>query len=524
MTKKPEKICRYIICAIAFIFSVILFFYAMESSFTNWSEVDNDYIELLFPRTGDNILFNVLTLIAFLAVFALIYRYNAIHGMYDLSGIQKTIIFVIVFIAACIWIYTVKIIPIGDENFVLQAAKQAALDNDWSSFETGGYMSKYYQQIGLFTVMYGLTKLHPDGWIIYQVLNCAALSGTVIIGYSIAKQLWKNEVSGIAYIILHLLCLPALVLTTFIYGELISVFFIFLLIYETQHICTCKSGIVNIFIVLISSFMALWIRKNAMIVLLAVIICLFIQLFINSDRRKYVLYCLAAVLFSMFLYHAESDIVIRSHIEKTDTIPASTWIVMGLEKNSLGYGAYNAYNILTFEKNGFNADSTNKEACERIKEIFRYYSENPKEALMFFKEKILWQWTDPSFGSFLFTGHFSNDKIIWDIYYGRLRKPVTDIMNLYQNVIYLGMLAGTIICIKKNLSGVRLIIPVSFIGYFLFSAVWEAKPRYMVMCFIIIIPFAAGGIGYICSKLNALYNVTVSKYRDRIIKRLHFKE
>jgi hypothetical protein len=77
-------------------------------------------------------------------------------------------------------------------------------------------------------------------------------------------------------------------------------------------------------------------------------------------------------------------------------------------------------------------------------------------------------------------------------------------MNQYQNLIYLGMFAGIIICARNKMSGVNLILPTSLIGYFLFSMIWEAKPRYMVMCYILVIPFAAGGIEFICRKIKKL--------------------
>jgi hypothetical protein len=498
MIQKLEKFCRGIIYFIAVIFSGILLFYAFESSFSNWYEDEKDYIELLFPRTRDNIMLNILMLIAFIIFFLLIYKFFVNHNIYDLNIKQKILIFAIVFILSYIWICTVKIIPTGDESCVQQFAGNAALNNDWTSFEAGGYMSEYYQQIGLFTIMYALQKVHSDGWKFYQVLNCAALSGIILLGYSIAKQIWKTDFSGKIYIILQFLCLPAFILTTFIYGELVSTFFLFLLIYETQQICNGNCAIYNIIIIFIAAFMSIWIRKNALIVLLAVIICLLLQLFRKNDTRKPVILSLAAVVLALFVYHTESDIFVRSHIEKTDRIPATAWIVMGLEKNSMGYGAYNAYSIHTFAKNGFDTEKTNQEACERIREIFTYYSENPKEAVTFFKEKILWQWTEPSFGSFLFTKTFGNQGIIWDIYYGKLRKPITGFMNQYQNLIYLGIFAGIIICVRNNMSGINLILPTSFIGYFLFSMIWEAKPRYMVMCYILVIPFAAGGIEFIC--------------------------
>jgi hypothetical protein len=500
MIKSVEKICRGIIYFIAVIFSGILLFYAFESSFSNWYEDEKDYIELLFPRTRDNLILNIVIIVAVIFLFTLLYR----HRIGGVNTIQKILIFAIVFILSCIWIYYVKIIPTADEGFVKEYARNAALNNDWSSFETGEYMANHYWQAGLFTIMYGLAKIHNDGWRFYQVLSSAALSGIILLGYSITKQIWKEEIAGRFYIVLQIMCLPAFILTTFIYGELISTFFLFLLIYETQQICNGNCSIYNIIIIFISSFMSVWIRKNALVVLLAVMICLLLQLFIRTDTKKSVILSLAAVVLALFVYHTQGDILIRGHIEKPNSIPAATFVVMGLEKNSMGYGAYNAYNDLTFEKNGFDVEKTNQEAHEKIRELFIYYRENPKEAVAFFKEKILWQWTDPTFGSFLFTKTFDNQGIIRDIYYGKLRVPITEFMNQYQNLIYLGMFAGIIICAKNKMSGVNLILPTSLIGYFLFSLIWEAKPRYMVMCYILVIPFAAGGIEFICRKIKKL--------------------
>lgn len=68
-------------------------------------------------------------------------------------------------------------------------------------------------------------------------------------------------------------------------------------------------------------------------------------------------------------------------------------------------------------------------------------------------------------------------------------------MNIYQSLIYGGVLVFTIFALKKRYPLEHHLLLIAVFGGFLFSILWEAKARYVFPYFLIMIPYAAAGIG-----------------------------
>ena len=177
---------------------------------------------------------------------------------------------------------------------------------------------------------------------------------------------------------------------------------------------------------------------------------------------------------------------------------------MVLEKNVSGYGGYSAYNYLLFQQNGNDEELTRQMAVSRIREILEFYRQYPGTGLEFFKEKILWQWVDPTFTCFHSTNLFKGQGLSMEIYRGKYREMITDFMNSYQNIVYFGLFVGCAVLLRKKIRATQMIIPVVFIGFFFFSAIWEARPRYMFTPFVLMVPFAANGMECLLQKIDNL--------------------
>lgn len=113
----------------------------------------------------------------------------------------------------------------------------------------------------------------------------------------------------------------------------------------------------------------------------------------------------------------------------------------------------------------------------------------------FFREKILNQWNEPSYGVFTMTRFMdAPEKWVEKMYYGKGNNLLYDFLDHYQAVMYLFLL-GYFLLLRKGKQPPALYLPgLILIGGFLFSVIWEAKSRYVFPFFVMAIPCAAGSI------------------------------
>lgn len=64
-------------------------------------------------------------------------------------------------------------------------------------------------------------------------------------------------------------------------------------------------------------------------------------------------------------------------------------------------------------------------------------------------------------------------------------------------MIFFGAIFGAIGSLIKKKRLEDYLIPVVLVGGFLFSLLWEAKPRYVYPYFVILLPYATVGIAYL---------------------------
>jgi hypothetical protein len=148
---------------------------------------------------------------------------------------------------------------------------------DFSALQAGGYASKCRQQLGIITffrmffVFFGGKN---TGAFEYFNVLCAAL--IYLGGYGIVGCLSKRVQAQKIFLVLAFLVFPILFYTPFVYGELFSTALVLLglwaLLSALQKF-TWKKGIAAALLI----GYAIQIRQNALIVLIALTICLLIR-------------------------------------------------------------------------------------------------------------------------------------------------------------------------------------------------------------------------------------------------------
>ena len=145
-------------------------------------------------------------------------------------------------------------------------------------------------------------------------------------------------------------------------------------------------------------------------------------------------------------------------------------------------------------------------AKQDIRNSASEFLHHPKYALRFYVEKFTSQWNDPTYECYAMT-HISGDEprgpVADSIFHGRLHTMFEWFMNQYQTLVYGGVFLWLLYGFwrKKDLSVLVLVIGV--IGGFLFHMLWEAKGRYILPYFMLMLPMAAAGLAECSVRLKS---------------------
>ena len=133
------------------------------------------------------------------------------------------------------------------------------------------------------------------------------------------------------------------------------------------------------------------------------------------------------------------------------------------------------------------------------------FVENPGYAFCFYVEKFTSQWNDPTYECFAMT-HINGSArgpVANSMFDGKLHTLMTWFMNQYQSLIFIGVFCWLLFGFwkKKGLEDHALLITI--IGGFLFHMLWEAKGRYILPYFVMMLPMAAVGLSELSARVRA---------------------
>lgn len=501
-----EHICIIFVIVLAVFFLLYLGILSLVYTQTDYNLIQQDYIEEFMPRLRDSIKDNLLFIILYIGIVSGI---GTLIGHFSKQRVPQILLYIsagVGFFFGLVYVVQLHAIPWADSDSVYQAAQQF-LQGNYSYMNAGNYLGIYPQQLGLVWVMEFLILIWKQNAILaFQILNVICIPIIMIMGYKIVEKLWNNAIVSSCFVIIQAGCMPLYFYVSFIYGEVLSLAFVFISLYLGICCIQQKKALKSSILLAITSCLSVSLRMNSIIPLLALGIVIFVRLL---SGQKQIVIGLMALLASLLLSTAIRNIAINIYTNDSVGMPALCWIAMGLQDgDGYGYGAYNAYSVQTFEQADYDSYLASKIALDSIRSSLDYFSENPTKGIEFIKEKVNWQWLNPSFGCFSQT-RFHNPEpegIAYAINYGHLREPIADFMNGYQSFLYLGTALGSIWILYKSKKIENTLFLIIFLGGFLFSILWEAMPRYNFPYFVFLVPCAAYGIVSLTNFIISLFH------------------
>lgn len=409
--------------------------------------------------------------------------------------------------AAMIWIGAVSLgsvllfrcIAKCDSGFLNEIAIQF-LQNDFQAFEEGGYLYMYPFQLGFTAVMEWIYRVFGiENFIVFELINIVCVLNIMWMVQKITKELFEDEKTYKTAVILSAGMFPLFLLSTFIYGDIPGWCLAVNAIYRVvRYLKTDKWLEIIKASIWLSGGVIL--KSNLNIMLVAAVIAIVLHAF-EGKKVKPLLGVVVMIIVSqlgMMIINGIYSVRIGDEIPKG--IPKIAWVAMGMQEpyeDGSPAGWYNGYNWDVYTRSGYDSGVA-KEACYAdLKQSFQHFAERPKKSVLFFYEKFTAQWNDPSFMSLLTNEWYSRNvepqsQVAEFFLYGAGRKLLLFIMNIYHFLIFLG---AAIFCVgsisKWSLPKAYLML--NIFGGLLFHMIWEAKARYVLIYFVLMIPLAAWG-------------------------------
>ena len=407
--------------------------------------------------------------------------------------------------AALCFVLAVGLLPRADSALVIEAAKRFAA-GDFSPLE-GEYFSRVSYQLGICLPLEGLARLLPglDLNLLMQALNCAISAALMALLCGLAGGLSGDARTSGAAALLYMAFVPMLLFNMFVYGVLPM---LLLCVLAMRCFARCartgerRFGV--LYALLIGAAAAL--KPNAMIVMLALLICAAV----HALQRKDGFLLLCAALSVVLCFALPAGVIRLYELRAGVTLAPDTGMLlrlaMGMQDSMIAAGWYNGV-IEEYWPLSVTPEMEKAAALEMLAASLREFAADPAGAWAFFKEKCLTQWAEPSYDILWYgavcgkSGRFNGlaHAIFRDG--SPVRALLAGYMNIFQQAAYVLALIGTCGMIReKRTEAVQLMLPVTVLGGFLYHMLFEAKSQYIYPYMLLLLPLAAAGMDLLAGR------------------------
>ena len=416
------------------------------------------------------------------------------------------IVFFAFFLLLLLWVFTTQEKPRADMEICLTVAKQIR-NGDYTAFQPGvyvylppyqGYMFSYPFQIG-FVLLCALISAvcGSANFLMFQCINAICVVLTVFYLYQISCLNQESKATRFATVLFLIAFLPISLYVTMVYGNLIGLLLAVIAFYkQLRYFKDRRLGFAVVSIVCVA--MAALVKPNELIMMTAMGALYFLDLIEHKNLKSAILLISMITVYFLVKVFLIAAFEAATGVSISQGVPMVAYIAMGLQNSGCAPGWYNKYTLDIFFQSGMNSAAAAQEAMQSIRSSIQEFSSNLPNLAQFLARKIASQWADSSFQCFwMYESNSALDSLspfIESISNGAIAKGLHDgFLNYLQTFIYLGTCCYTALYWKR-IRLQELLIPICFIGGFLFSLIWEAQSQYTMPFFFLLIPLAAKGI------------------------------
>ena len=440
------------------------------------------------------------------------FKYKQYSFWNYMPGNRFLILYTILLTAAMFgWLYVTQLqLPeLSDPSHCYDAALDLLKGEDYAWVTVRQYMNQYPFQNGIVLFMALLIRLFGDAaYMVFQVINIIFFILMNVAMCKTVRILFGEKVARYNYVLFPLY-VPLTFYITYVYGTMIGLSLALLaLMFFFQFRQKRRVGYMVASALCMTG--AIIIKQNYMIFLAALLILIMLDS-IRTRRVKGLLGILLVVLCletgTMAVNKTVEHII---HAETPAGIPKMAWLAMGLQDTDDGApGWFNAFNVYIYDRNHGDSAAITHVCLSDIKRSVIGFAKEPATLFLFFGEKIISEWNNPTFECFYIQyGRPSaielSEPVDQTIHMdGSINKVLVAIFNIVHTWILFGA-AAFVILNRKKLDIFQLTYAMIFVGGFIFYTFWEAKSQYTIVYFVLLIPYAMMGFNEVMNRVAGL--------------------
>lgn len=448
------------------------------------------------------------------------------------------------FLFSIIWVSIFSSYPPNADQWIAVNCAQMLHNNEVDLLNQSGLLQVYPFQTGLVLWNELVGSLFGfSNWTAFRLLGCISVPIIVLFLSRTAELVFDNSKVGSVCAILSTVFLPLSCYASFIYGTLPSLaasliafwFQIRAIRIQANDAGKClRLGIISC----VMFFIALFFKLNSLIFLIAAEAVWFFTAILRKSGGLLIICMLNIAVYFSSSFIPNYIVENRTGIEVGSGVPKTAWIVMGLQESDRAAGWYNEYVTQYWGAaidGSYDAyQNANKQIEADLSERINEFCSNPLYAVDFFSEKVLTQWSEPTFQSLWcsFTGtgtvsqdgklagvnaSFDGDSLLQSsLLDGMLHKGYVVYCDTFQSIVYIMIVAGLVFMLRRPTELHSAIFAIALFGGIIFHVLWEAKSCYTFTYFLTALPIAAQGILYIRGFImrNSTTRTTLHHLRD----------
>lgn len=458
-----------------------------------------------------------LTIIVMLIILFVLFKMQTKIKQWDTKKMEQALI-CFDFILCMAWIVIANTKEGADQAQVLYAAAQF-VKGDFSKLASDQYMGFFPYQLPLALLYEPFYLLFRDVTpFIWQLINAFFICGIQFFLYLVAMKMLHEQFVRNVFVILQFCNFPLILYVSFIYGTIPGLFLVLVATYALIRFFETEKKVW--FCISIGSIVfACLLRMNNIIPLIALCMVSFCCS-MNKKKYRYLIFIPTVICLLLGMRQGVYELYeYRSGIEISKGQPFLLSIAMGLSENEeRAAGWYNGYTWDVFIECECNYELAKEFAEQSLQNTWSIFKECPTRAIHFFVEKINSMWLSPDFQGLWNNEHHGQviglAPIIYNLYTGELYKVAMLVLGNVQFLIYFGAFVSTVTLWRKY-KWENALLAIIFLGGFFFHLFWEAKAQYVIVYYIMLIPYSANGI---CS-LVKLCEVTVGRIGEKYWKK-----
>lgn len=514
ITNKLAKLRQLSSSGIILVVAIILLAIGILSIDTTvFFNVIINYASELCRFKKDNILLNIMG--CGVTLTALYFIYKII-----LPKINEKLLLILMIIISLImgffWVNYIEFRPLADQSLVVYCA-ECLLDKDVKTIlEPGEYLNRNPHQLGcVIYIMTAFKIFNTRSPLVLQNLNVIYSAVNLFLLYLICRELFEKDlIRKIAILLMGVFSIYWAFFSTHVYGNIPGLMFgLIALLFTLKYIKNNK--IYNLVIIAISITIAYMLKSNYQIFLCAIIIIL--GLHTIQIKKVIPIFGILGILITMFGFKTIIYTTISNNTRYSlDTgVSMTAYVYMGIaEPKTLSPGWYTADVETIYNQANFDSKASEEISEKMLTDRVIYLLKNPIYTLHYFSTKIRTTWLNPTFQVFWcstpstlmdldppYRLHISSKPLLMSILTGPIYQIEERFLDIYQIITFIAAGIGLMISFK-NSDLKKALLPLTFLGGFIFHIIWETKAIYVIQYFYIMLPFAALGLCTIFDKLS----------------------